>query len=761
MASKASGMNRRDFFKSTGAGVALAGGLLVTTASASSAAETKLIDGTNRYVWSEPWRPVSPRRLSERTHELTRLGASGEHGRAMVKADFNLDEELIKSLTPNQHYAQAIRLIGEKAPLRILPGEKIVGSATLLEATAAYTPVYNQLAQNHMTLGFDHVLTIGYKGLREQINERLSRGGLDANGTDMLQAMLVCLEGAEIWRQRNMELLAKLASESTGEDQANYLRVREILARVPENPPQTFHEAVQSLWFMFAFQRLCGTFSGIGRFDEMLGGYLEKDLREGRLTLDEAREIVAHFWIKGTEWVGCYKNPGSGDGMFFQNIILGGIDADGKSVTNDVTYLVLDVVEELHISDFPIGVRVSEQTPKNLLRRIAEVERYGGGIIALYQEDVVIDGLVKIGVPLADARRFTNDGCWEVQVPGKTCFIYWPFDMLTVLQRSLGIDNPDTPAADFADFDALYAAYHQEMDRLLTRFHTEADSYASGVGTTPLVSMFVQNCIESGRDYYGRGAQYQMLSPHAGGMANVANSLLAIKRLVYEDKTLSWPEMLAILRSDWKGQEQLRLLVLNRFEFYGNDNEESDAMMQRVFNDYTDLVWAVPERNGVLRPAGISTFGRECYAFLDTGFCGYDTRRATADGHRVGDVLACNFSPSPGTDRKGPSAVLNSYCKMDFTRTPNGATLELKLHPSSLKGEEGLDALVGLMRGFIRQRGWFVHIDVVDSAIMADAKLHPEKYPDLAVRISGWSARFASLDERWQNMIINRTQQYV
>jgi formate C-acetyltransferase len=888
----------------------------------------------------------------------------------MKYADFRLEGDDAIGLSPDMRYARSVKLVAEKAPLRILPGERIVGSATLKEAAGHSTPVAGVTSTSHTTLGFDRVLKIGYKGLREQIDARLARGGFDKSdapnsspdpfgtpafaansaaaywaeaapkseydappltvecwarlnsssgfnvialnrnkdskhhweiysyansgvfsaylpgvapseiksdrvitdgqwhylamvysgnrvelwvdgtkaadsevkagdelsegsghfyiggypaggigcdgavgevrisnatrdvsmipngafeddaavlalwkldvdadsprftdrsrngnhaqigapqrGADFLNAMRMCLDAAEIWRSRHMALLAELAANSEGAERENYLQVAQTLERVPENPPSGFREAVQSLWFMYAFQRLNGTWSGIGRFDEMLGPYLEKDLREGRITLDEARELVAHFWIKGCEWIGAFDTRGSGDAQHYQNIILSGMDVDGKDVTNDVTYLVLDVVEELHISDFPIAVRLSERSDDKLFRRIAEVQRFGGGIVAAYNEDVVISGLVKLGYPLEEARKFTNDGCWEVLVPGKTTFIYIPFDMLTMLHQTLALREQNAPAPEFADFEALYASLMDKVREHLDHHNAMADGFARSGYPTPLISMFVEDCIERGRGYHDRGSHYNVIAPHAGGMANVADSLLVLKKLVYEDGRMSLPEFVEILRNDWKNEEPLRQLVLNRVSSYGNDDDEADAMMLRVFNDYTDLVGRVREREGVLRPAGISTFGRE----IEWSRGKNATRAASPDGHHEGEILATNFSPSPGTDKVGPTAALKSYCKMDFTRTPNGATLELKVHPDTVKGERGVETLAALTRGFIKLGGWFLHIDVVDSTMLIDAQRHPERYPNLSVRVAGWSARFATLEKNWQDMVIGRTQQY-
>ncbi len=962
-------MNRRDFLWQATTGVAALGGGLYLMGGASPAEAAQTRDALD--AWGA-WRPESPVRLSESTRTLAQRALSGEHGRGMVRAEFRLDEMDTLGVTQDMRYALAAKLVAEKAPLRVLPGEKIIGSATLLEAPMHQSPVVGYGSVSHTTIGFDKGLKLGYRGLREKIQERLARGnvhkpesrprttegrygkaaltdgsgafhwaarplpeyaaapmtvecramvrskghynilaahkdkssphhwelytahasggfsvylpgwspavhesavdicdrtwhdlamvhtedavrlyvdgtlvlentvesapggmtgdgqgadtgllwigaypsagmgcdgavealrlssgarapfpvdwplqadaatvglwtaavdergdtvlrdasarGNDAqptrNGGDLLESMLLCLDAAEIWRRRHLALLDERIAASVGEERETYARVRDTLLHVPENPPRSFHEAVQSLWFMYAFQRLMGNWSGIGRIDEMLGPYLEKDLAEGVLTMDEAREILAHFWVKGCEWIGAFETRGSGDAQHYQNIILSGVNAAGEDVTNAVTWLVLDIVEELHISDYPIAVRVNRNTPDQLFRRIAEVQRHGGGVVAIYNEDVAIEALVKFGYPVEEARCFANDGCWEMLIPGKTCFSYAPFDALSLLHETLGLMEPEKPAPDFPDFDSLYAAYTARLDRHLQGHHAMADGWCVGGASTPLLSIFVDDCIESTRGYYDRGAHYYALAPHAGGLANVGNSLLALKTLVYDQGRLTLPEFVAVLRADWEGHESLRRQIQTRIPCYGNDNDEADAMVRRVFDDYTDLAARVRERNGVLRPAGLSTFGREIEWAAPQG-----KRKASPDGHRVGAILATNFSPSPGTDAKGPTAVLRSYCKMDFTRTPNCATVELKMHPDTVRGEAGVTALAGLMRGFTDLGGMFLHIDVVDSELLLDAQRHPEKYPNLAVRIAGWSARFATLNKDWQDMVIARTQQ--
>lgn len=719
---------------------------------------------------------ASTERLSVATRHLAARFLSGEFGLAMREADFNFPESERADLSKDMAYAEAAWRIAANCPLRVLAAEKLVGAATLVEATWHRMPVLRCESTSHTTLGFEAALKVGYRELRQQIAARLERGDLGGR-QDFLQAMLRCLDAADLWHERHLALLRERIAAASGSQKQHYLKVFENLRNVPANPPTSFREAVQALWFLWSFQRLCGNWSGIGRIDKMLGSYLQKDLQAGVLTLDEARELLAHFWLKGCEWIGCAKfTPGSGDAQFYQNIVLGGVDEAGNSVVNEVTYLVLDVVEELHISDFPIAVRVNSQTPEKLWRRIAEVQRLGGGIVAIYNEELILKALAKFGYAREEARDFANDGCWEVMIPGKTAFSYHPFDMLKILQNTIGLGPDNSSTRDFADFEELYQAFVQELagPRGLEACHAAADKafhatnvpevcvrtspgWASMEGPVdnghpaPLLSLLVEGCIEKGRGYYNLGARYSVRAIHAGGIPDTANSLLALKKIVYDEKRLTLPEFIEILRNNWEGHERLRQEIRQTVELYGNDETAADAMIRRVYDDYVRLGSQIRERNGVLRPLGISTFGREI-SFRDH-------RKATAFGAKSGEILATNLAPTPGTDKKGPTAVIRSFCGMDFEKLPNGVPLELKIMPGSVAGESGITALVALMRTFVELGGVFLHIDVVDSAMLKDAQEHPEKYPNLSVRISGWSARFATLNRNWQDMVIQRTQQ--
>lgn len=697
--------------------------------------------------------PGTLRRLSQSTRAFAARTLAGEVGRSMRPAEFALDPADDAIADPELRAAKAILRIAQEAPLRIVAGELLAGASTLLEAPRHQKPLAGVGSTSHTTIALEQALTCGLRVYRERIAKRVARGELSETQSTFLDAMRICLDAMTIWHDRLMGELAQRIPISTGEEQQIYRAVRQNLERVPERPPQSFREALQSLWFLWEFQRLCGNWSGLGRVDKILGPYLARDLARGSIDLGEARELLAHFWIKGAEWTGAPNGSRgtSGDAQFYQNVILGGIDEDGEQVENSVTYLILDVVEELHISDFPIAVRVSPRTPERLWRRIAEIQRLGGGIVSIYNEDLVIASMTGFGYPLEDARDFTNDGCWEIMVPGKTAFGYRPFDLLPAFQTAMGLDTPPPAAPNCPTFEDLYERFRIAMQCQLEAIWDSCGQSFTGGVPSPLLSLFVEDCIERATPYHSRGARYSVRSPHAGGMPDTANSLQAVKKLIYDEGRLTLAELAEILHANWAGHEDLRREVRRDLVLYGNDDHEADAMLERVYNDYVELCRQHPNCNGVLTPPGISTFGREI-AFRDG-------RTAQPFGTRAGDILAGNLSPTPGTDRLGPTAVVRSFCKVDFERLTCGTPLDLKFHPSGLDGEPGLLSLIGLLKAFVELGGLYLQVDVVDADVLRDAQKHPERYPNLAVRVSGWSARFTTLDETWQNMIIQRTEQ--
>lgn len=686
-----------------------------------------------------------PVRLSEQTRAFAMQSLKGKYGNSAMQTPCVCvdDIEDFESLSMVWQYAKAIVKIAADAPLRICENESVSGAATLGAAIEHVVPAYRNgkplwKSISHLTVDFKTVLFQGVDYLKAQIYSRLNAPHDDI-AHEEYHGMLAVIRAMHIWHGRYLEALKDTKPE-------NY----ETLKNVPFQPAASFREAVQSLWFTFAFLRLCGNWPGIGRIDELLGGFLKTDLANGSITLDEAREFLAGMFIKGCEWIQSDTPASSGDAQHYQNIVLGGIDADGNDVTNEVTYLVLDIVEELPIGDFPISVRFGKQSPEQLVTRAAEVMRHGGGIVAAYNEDLIIDSMVQFGYPLREAREFANDGCWEVQVPGKTRFSYRPFDALAILLNDTLCLN-GTPHV-FGSYEQLYSAFRDNMQLAVQAITDGLDAHLYGEPVPCCaISLFEQGCIERGRAYNRGGTVYTICSPHIGGAPDVGNCLYIIDKLVFQDKKLPFARFMEILQHNWEGEEALRRHCLNKYTYYGNDCDEPDAYTVRVLDDFADIVaQANRQRDDVLMPAGVSTFGRQ----IEWA----DKRSAVPFGKYKNAILSGNASPTPGTDISGATATIKSYCKIDLKKQSCGAALDIKLYPPTVWGENGLTALKSLITGFLALGGFFMQVDVVDGAVLREAQKNPEEYKTLSVRVSGWNARFVTLDREWQQMIIERTE---
>ena len=314
----------------------------------------------------------------------------------------------------------------------------------------------------------------------------------------------------------------------------------------------------------------------------------------------------------------------------------------------------------------------------------------------------------------------------------------------------------------FSSFEELYEQYRADLYRKVYQiFQSKCGNFAN-VGASEkewkwielspctVVSLFEKGCIEKGLSYFEGGPVYNISSPHIGGLADTVNSLYAIKKLVYDEKRVTLSDLLRILRDNWDGEEALRQYVLNRYVYYGNDNDEVDGIAARLLSDFADICTSFNGKCGYRFPAGVSTFGRQLEWSPE--------RLASPHGRKQGEVLAANASPTPNTDKEGATAIIRSYCKADFSKLAIGAALDIKLLPSSVDGEDGLQALIALIRGFVSLGGFFMQPDVVDAALLRKAQEYPEDYQTLSVRVSGWNARFVTLNKEWQDMVIEQNE---
>ena len=713
------------------------------------------------------------KRLSEQTHALAKRYLTGKYQYRLKDAGFKIEELNLPDDTPPEiRHGKLAILTAERSHIYILPEERLAGNASNEQALSHRIPGFPGSGWNtpgasisHITVDFGDAIRKGLKGMEKEIIERMN-DDQDTHHQDFFHGLLDVITAMRIWINRYLEIYDEmLADRKYAEYHENLQLVASRLRRVPENPPETFAEALQSFWSFFEFQRLCGNWTGLGRFDEILGNYLSHDLENGIITLDEARELIAHFWLKGTEWCfGLRKDssfrPGSGDAQNYQNIILGGIDKSGKQIENEVTFLVLDVVEELHISDYPVTVRLNNETSEKLFRRIAEVQLLGGGIVSVYNENVIIRNLQRMGIPEEDARTFTNDGCWEIILPGQTRFNYIPKDFLIPFQEALFAENTAE------SFDELYQNFLKRVRLMIREVQMKIETLClpgkKAPGDYPespvahadvVLSLLMPSCRNSGCSYTLDGTRWVFRAIHMAGLPDVANSLYAIKKNVFEKKLISLAELVLILKNDWYDAEALRLRFANSLKYYGNDNHEADEILAQVLHDCSMIAGEKPGIGYIMIPVGVSTFGREI-AFADNRF-------ATAFGKHAHEYLAPNLSPTPGTDKSSVTAILNSYCRMDFADTPNGCPLDLRLSAGISRSQYAADSLSRLLQVFMKKGGLYLQIDIVDPDMLRAAQNDPDRFPNLVVRISGWSTRFASLSKEWQEMIINRSTQEI
>ncbi len=695
-----------------------------------------------------------PVRLSEETRVFAYESLNHKYGLDTIQTpNISLNHiENYENMSDLEKYNTALFEIATKAPVRICDGELLSGAATLGDAINHQMPIqYKDERQgkdtgvSHLTVDFFEVLEIGMDGIRKKAEKSLKEHD-EPEKQEFIKSCIHCIDCMKIWHERYIEALTQ---KSGYENNINNLK------HVPFMPARNFYEAVQSVWFCFAFLRLAGVWPGIGRIDILLGKYLKNDLNEKKITLEEAREILAHFFIKGCEWI-TGENTVSGDAQHYQNIVLSGIDENGTDVTNEVTYLVLDIIEETGISDFPTTVRVNRNTDEKLLRRVAEVIRYGGGTVAVYNEDLVLDSLMDMGYPKREACAFANDGCWEVQIPGKTKFDYIPFDGLKLLQSITLKDYDENICYD--NFEDLFDQYKKDLKQqvknifescVLSMFADDKGTFQKHYPCT-LVSLFEHPCIERGLSYREGGPKYTVISPHIGGLPDAVNSLYAIKKVVFDDNLISFTDFMKVLKNNWEDQDELRRKILKSYSFFGNDNDEVDEIAANILNSFSDMCMEYNNKTPIRFVSGVSTFGRQ----IDWS----SSRLATPFGRKRGEVLSGNLSPTPGTDHSGALAVIKSYCKADLKKQYTGAALDLAFIPSNLDSENAITSLIGMIKGFVLLGGYFMQIDTTEKSLLIEAQKEPENYPNLSVRVSGWNARFVTMDKEWQDMIIERVK---
>lgn len=587
-----------------------------------------------------------------------------------------------------------------------------------------------------------------------------------------LEGMSIACDAVMILGERYSELAKEMAEkESDPERKEELLDISKRCGRVPAHAPETFEEAIQMYWFI----HLCviselnpwDSFSP-GRLDQHLNPFYIKGVDEGTMDPEKAKELLQCLWIKFNNQpappkVGITLKE-SGTYTDFANLNTGGVQADGSDGVNEVSYIILDVMDELKLLQPSSNVHISKKTPQAFLKKSLEVVRKGWGQPALYNTDAVIQEMLIAGKTIEDARCGGNSGCIETGAFGKEAYILTGYmNLPKILEitlhngldpqsgEKLGIEtgNPET----FSTYEELFEAYKKQLkhfidikvkgNRIIERL------YATRM-PVPFLSVIIDDCITKGKDYNAGGARYNTSYIQGVGIGNIADMMTSIKYNVFDKERMSMEELLKAAKDNFEGHEEIFHLVVNKTPKYGNDDDYADDIMQEIFYAYYNEVNGRPNCNGGQHR--INMLPTTCHVYFGAVI------GATPDGRKANKPLADGISPSKGVDRVGPTGVIKSASKMNHLIT-GGTLLNQKFTPSMVEGEQGIDNLAHLVRSYFKLDGHHIQFNIISRDILLKAQENPEEYKDLIVRVAGFSDFFWNLDKALQDEIIERTEQ--
>lgn len=674
-----------------------------------------------------------------------------------------------------QLYQEAIIPYWQKRSLR----EQIFAAMTpqWIEAYNAgiFTEFMEQRAPGH-TVADEKIYRWGFLDFQKDIAAQ--RQSLDWQDDpfawdkdEQLRAMDICCQGIIAYAYRYSKKAHELAAAETDPKRKGELEaIAEICQRVPAHAPRTFWEALQAYWFIhLGVITELNTWDSFnpGRLDQHLWPFYQQGLAEGGLDRERAKELLQCFWIKFNNQPAPPKvgvtAAESSTYTDFANINTGGLTPAGADGVNAVSYLILEVIDELRLLQPSSNIQLSKKSPDRFLEQACRIIRKGWGQPSIFNADAIIAQLLNQGKSLADARAGGASGCVETGAFGKEAYILTGyFNLPKILEITLnnGVDpasgkqiGPVTEnAATFSTFDQLLAAYEEQLryfvDVKIRGNHVIERLYAQKM-PAPFLSIIVDDCIAKGRDYNAGGARYNTNYIQGVGLGSITDALAAIRDLVFERRLVELPQLLTALSQDFHGHEPLRQQLLNRAPKYGNDDEGADQVLTQVFNIFHRAVDGRPTAKGGCYRINLLPTTCHVYFGAKTG--------ATADGRHAQQPFSEGISPVQGADRLGPTAVLRSASKFDHLKT-GGALLNQKFTPAVLAGEQGLKKLMALVRAYFRLDGHHIQFNVVDRATLLAAQKDPLAHRDLIVRVAGYSDYFCDLTRELQDEIIARTQ---
>ena len=588
---------------------------------------------------------------------------------------------------------------------------------------------------------------------------------------EQLHAMNISCDAVILFAERHADLAElKAKTENDPLRKAELLTIAEVCRWVPANAPRNFWEALQMYWFVHL-----GTITELngwdamnpGHFDQHLAPFYERELAEGSLSREQAKELLCCIWIKVNNQTAPPKvgitAKESGTYNDFTNINIGGLKPDGSDGVSDVSYLMLEVIEELHLLQPGSSVHISPQTPDKFLHTASKVIRQGHGYPSIFSPETYIAEMVAMGKSLEDAREGGCSGCIEVGAFGKEAYLLTGYlnvpkileitlnnglDPLTGKLAGIKTGKPD----DFYSYQDVYDAFLKQLNFIVDqkiRVSNYIDTMFAKYAPAPFLSVVIDDCIAKGRDYYNSGPRNNTNYIQCTGLGTITDSLSTIKKHVFENQTISMDQLLLAVANNFEGEEKLRQTIVNRTPFFGNDDDYADDIALQVYEDLLAAIDGKPNTKG--EAFHLNMLSTTCHIYFGK------VLGATPNGRLAGKSISDGTSPSHGCDVNGPAAVIRSLTKLDHTRS-GGTLLNQRFLPSLLKRDKDIKKLGNLIRTYFKLGGHHIQFNVVDTATLRAAQAAPEDYKDLLVRMAGYSDYFNDMNEDLQQEVIDRTE---
>ena len=639
-----------------------------------------------------------------------------------------------------------------------------------------FTEFMEQRGPGH-TCGGEQVFTTGYMDYKEKIRQTME--ALDyindpdaVNKCEELKAMDISCDAVLILGERYHELALEMAEKEGDETRKKeLLQIAANLEVVPAHKPQTYWQAIQLYWFThLAVTTELNPWDAFspGRLDQHLNPYYERDVEAGILDDERALELLECLWVK------FYNQPApvkvgitlkeSATYTDFANINTGGVTPDGRNGVNNVSYLILDCMDEMKLVQPNSNVTISKKTPAKFLKRACEVSRRGWGQPAFYNTEAQIMELINAGKNLEDARRGGSSGCVETGAWGSEAYILTGYlNIPKVFQLTLfnGFDQYSGKqiglelgyAKDFKTYDELWDAFKKQLEHIVNikiRGNNVIEQLYAQEMPAPCLSVVTNDCISNAKDYNAGGARYNTNYIQGVGIGTVTDCLAAVKYNVFDNQNFTMEELIEAMEHDYEGYDAIYRMVHDKTPKYGNDDDYADDIMQEVFELYRSEITGRPNMKG--GKYGVDMLPTTCHVYFG------DVILATPNGRKAHKPVSEGISPEKSADRNGPTAVIKSCSKMDHLATA-GTLLNQKFTPNVVAGEKGLDNMASLIRSYFSMDGHHIQFNVIDRQTLIDAQKNPEEYKDLIVRVAGYSDFFRNLDKPLQDEIIERTEQ--